>query len=62
MLNQNRSDPYGALREQSRQHFYNLWQLAKVGHAPTEGEDALLVQVMREHPEYYDTWAHAIEF
>ena len=52
----------GALREQSRRRFYNLWQLAKAGHAPTEGEDGLLSQVMREHPEYYDTWAHAIEF
>lgn len=56
------TDPLAAMREQSRQRFYNLWQLAKAGQEPEAGEDARLVQVMREHPEYYDVWAHAIEF
>ncbi len=54
--------PYGAVREQSRRRFYDLWQAAKSGQEPRDGEDAQLVQIMREHPEYYDTWAHAIEF
>ncbi len=57
---QNRTDPYSALRELSRERFYTLWQLAKAGEE-LEGDDARLAQAMREHPEYYDTWAHANE-
>jgi hypothetical protein len=55
------SDPYGTLREQSHERFYLLWQQAKLG-ADLEGDDARLVQAMRDHPEYYDTWEHANEF
>jgi hypothetical protein len=55
------ADPYGALREQSHERFYLLWQQAKLG-AELEGDDARLVQAMRDHPEYYDTWEHANEF
>jgi hypothetical protein len=54
-------DSYGALRELSHERHYTLWQVAKQG-AAFEGEDARLVQAMREHPEYYDTWEHLTEF
>jgi hypothetical protein len=55
------SDPYGALREQSHEHYYALWQRAKANER-LEGEDALTAQIMRDHPEYYDVWEHANEF
>ena len=55
------SDPYGALREQSHEHYYALWQRAKRKER-LEGEDALTAQIMRDHPEYYDVWEHANEF
>ena len=55
------SDPYGALRELSHERHYALWQAAKQG-ATFEGEDARIVQAMRDHPEYYDTWEHLTEF
>lgn len=54
-------DPFGALREQSHERVYLLWQTAKLG-GRFEGDDARLVQAMRDHPEYYDVWDHANEF
>jgi hypothetical protein len=55
------NDPYGAMRELSHERIYTLWQAAKAN-ATLTGEDAQLVQAMREHPEYYDTWEHLTEF
>ena len=55
------SDSYGAMRELSHERNYGLWQAAKQG-ATFEGEDARLVEAMRDHPEYYDTWEHLTEF
>jgi hypothetical protein len=55
------SDSYGAMRELSHQNHYLLWQKAKLG-SSLEGEDARLVQVMREHPQYYEVWEHAMEY
>ena len=52
---------YGEMRELSHERFYTLWQRAKAGE-PLEDEDARTVQVMRDHPEYFDTWEHANEF
>ena len=43
-------DSYGALREQSHERVYQLWQAAKVS-AESEGDDARLVQALRDHPE-----------
>jgi hypothetical protein len=54
-------DSYGELRELSHERIYLLWQAAKVG-GPLEGDDAQLVQAMRDHPEYYEVWDHANEF
>lgn len=54
-------DSYGGMRELSHERNYALWQSAKQGD-PLEGEDARLAQVMRDHPEYYDTWDHLNEF
>ena len=54
-------DSYGALREQSHERVYQLWQAAKVS-AESEGDDARLVQALRDHPEYYEVWEHANEF
>jgi len=56
-----RTDPYAALRELSHERFYTLWQLSKTGEPPGD-EDARTIQVMRDHPEYYDVWEHANEF
>ncbi len=55
------SDPYAAMRELSHERIYSLWQLAKLGGA-LEGDDARLVQAMRDHPEYHDVWEHLTEF
>ncbi len=54
-------DPLGVMRELSHERIHRLWQAAK--HAtPLEGDDAQLVQAMRDHPEYYEVWDHANEF
>ena len=55
------SDAYGELRELSHERVYQLWQIAKLG-GPLEGDDARLVQALRDHPEYYEVWEHANEF
>jgi hypothetical protein len=39
----------------TRQPTRLLWQMAQAG-APLEGEQAILVEVMREYPEYADLW------
>jgi hypothetical protein len=55
------ADPYAPLRELSHERFHLLWQGAKQG-AEFQDDDKLLVQAMREHPEYYDVWEHSNEF
>jgi hypothetical protein len=39
---------------------HDLWQAAKTG-KEFEGEDAFLVQAMRDHPEYHDIWDRPVE-
>jgi hypothetical protein len=51
----------GKLRELTHNLGYLLWQQAKLGQT-FEGEKALHVKAMRDHPEYYDVWEHANEF
>ncbi len=53
-------DAYGELRELSHERVYVLWQAAQRGEYL--GDDAQLVQALRDHPEYYAVWDHANEF
>jgi hypothetical protein len=53
-------DPYRELRGLTRRHIRLVWEGAQSG-APLSDEDARLVQVMREHPEYTDLWGRLDE-
>jgi Domain of unknown function (DUF1841) len=55
------SDAYGEMRELSHERVYQLWQNAKRGDR-LEGDDARLVQALRDHPEYYEVWEHLNDF
>jgi Domain of unknown function (DUF1841) len=55
------SDAYREMRELSHERVYQFWQNAKRGDR-LEGDDARLVQALRDHPEYYEVWEHANEF
>jgi len=48
------------LKSLTRQQTRLLWQMAQAG-APLEGEQAILVKVMCEHPEYPDLWVRLDE-
>ncbi|MEA3396353.1 MAG: DUF1841 family protein [Chloroflexota bacterium] len=48
-------DPYQAMKAVSRSHLRQLWESDQHGE-PLEGEEARMVQVMREHPEYAALW------
>ncbi len=52
--------PYRQMKELSRQHTHLLWESAQAG-MPLTGEDARLVQAMREHAEYGEVWDHLNE-
>jgi hypothetical protein len=54
------SDPYRELRGLTRRHIRLVWERAQSG-APLSDEDARLVQIMREHPEYTDLWGRLDE-
>ena len=43
------------LRRMSRQVMAKIWQAGQAGE-PLEGDDELLYQIMRDHPEYHDLW------
>ena len=52
------SFPSPDLRIVTRQYLHDVWKEANGG-ATLSGEDALLAKVMREHPEYHNTWEFA---
>ncbi len=54
-------DPFGAMRQVSHERIMRLWQSARLG-MQFEGEDALMVQAMRDHPEYYEVWEQANDY
>jgi hypothetical protein len=48
-------DIYGEMKALSRQRIRLIWETAQLG-GPLPDEEARLVEVMREHPEYADLW------
>lgn len=51
---------YRELKTLTRQRIRLIWEMAQLG-APLKDEDARLVKVMREHPEYADLWGRLDE-
>lgn len=54
------SDPYQELKALTRQRIRLIWEMAQLG-APLKDEDARLVKVMHEHPEYSHLWGQLDE-
>jgi len=46
---------YRELKSLSRQRLRLIWEMAQMGKI-FDGEDAVLVEALREHPEYYEVW------
>ncbi len=44
-----------ALREQNQERFYEIWTRLNCGY-PLEGEDKMIGELMKAHPEYYNFW------
>jgi len=44
-----------ALREQNQERFYEIWTRLNSGHR-LEGEDKVIGELMKAHPEYYKFW------
>ena len=54
------ADPYRKLKTLTRQRMRLVWESAQLN-LPLSDEDARLVEVMREHPEYSDLWGRLDE-
>lgn len=48
-------DPMGQMRALTRKRLRLVWQMAELG-GDLSAEDARMVKVMREHPQYADIW------
>jgi len=48
-------DRYRELKSLTRQRLRLIWEMAQMGEV-IEGEDAVLVRSLQEHPEYYEVW------
>jgi hypothetical protein len=48
------------LRTLSHARLAPIWTSVQLG-LPLDGEDGRTAQVMREHPEWYDTWDQLVE-
>jgi hypothetical protein len=51
-------DKYAKLRHLTHTHLGYVWKLGLAG-AELEGEDAVTMEVLRQHPEYSDLWEQA---
>lgn len=51
-------DKYAKLRHLTHTHLGYIWKLGLAG-AELEGEDAVTVEVLKQHPEYFDIWEQA---
>ena len=51
-------DAYTEMRHLSRSYLGNTWQMAIAG-VELEGEEAVLAEVLKQHPEYWDVWEQA---
>jgi hypothetical protein len=51
-------DKYTRLRHLTRAHLGYVWKLGLAG-AELEGEDAITLEVLKQHPEYFDLWEQA---
>lgn len=54
-MNKPQEDVYQEGRHLTRKRIRLVWEMAQLGAVPSE-EDARLVRVMRDHPEYADLW------
>ena len=53
-------DIYREMKDLSRQRLRLIWEMAQMG-VVLDDEDAVLVEALREHPEYYGVWDQADE-
>ena len=49
---------YTEMRHLSRSYLGDIWKMAKA-RVELEGEDAVLAEVLKQHPEYSDVWEQA---
>lgn len=50
-----KDDIYREMKSLTRQRLRLIWEMAQMG-ADLNDEDAVLVEALREHPEYYGVW------
>ena len=48
-------DIYREMKDLSRQRLRLIWEMAQMGEI-LDDEDAVMVEALREHPEYYGVW------
>jgi hypothetical protein len=48
-------DIYREMEDLGRRRLRLVWEMAQMGVVPND-EDAVLIQALREHPEYYEIW------
>jgi hypothetical protein len=48
-------DIYRELKSLNRRRLRLIWEMAQMGKI-FDGEDAVMVEALREHPEYYEIW------
>lgn len=51
-------DEYAELRYLTRSHLGLIWELTMAG-AELEGDEAILAEILKQHPQYSDIWEHA---
>lgn len=54
------NDIYRKLKNLTRQRLHLIWKMAQMG-VVLNDEDAVLVEALQEHPEYYRVWDRADE-
>jgi hypothetical protein len=50
-------DKFTRLRELSRQRIRIIWEIAGLDESRLTADERVLVEAMRQHPEYYDLWS-----
>lgn len=51
-------DEYAELRHLSRTHLGLIWEMVMAGDE-LEGDEAVLAEILKQHPQYFDIWERA---
>ncbi len=55
------ADTLDQMRQLSRQYIRTVWEISGLDEGQLSEEDRVLLEVMRQHPQYYDLWGRLDE-